>query len=68
MAPPAMLKYQKAMGTTLRRRRSLASHWMRKRMPNIACPTKPRTSQKVTLSTNQSSVTEPGGGVRRTSQ
>src|SRR3712207_8742619 len=42
--PPARLKYQKASGTTLRPRRSLASHCTRKRMEKSACPARPRAS------------------------
>src|SRR5215207_6890516 len=39
--PPARLKYQKAIGITLRRWRSLWIHCQRNRIMNSNCPTKP---------------------------
>src|SRR4051794_18965218 len=41
-----MLRYQKAMGTTLRPARSLRSHCTRNRMENRSCPNKPTESQR----------------------
>ena len=39
-----MLRYQNDTGITLRRSRSLASHWMTNRPMNTACPPKPSSS------------------------
>src|SRR4051812_22287 len=41
MRPPPRLKYQKAVGITLRRARSEASHWRKKRPKKSAWPKKP---------------------------
>ena len=39
-----MLRYQNDTGITLRRSRSLASHWMTNRPMNAACPANPSSS------------------------
>src|SRR5579875_2520292 len=45
IAAPAMLKYQKASGTTLLRARSLLIHCTMKRMKNMPWPMKPTAAQ-----------------------
>src|SRR3569623_362565 len=44
VGPPPRLQYQKPIGITLRRERSLCHHWTMKRAANIACPPKPTPS------------------------
>jgi hypothetical protein len=47
MRPPATLKYQKWMGTTLSFRRSDAIHWTKKRPKKQAWPRKPTITHVV---------------------
>src|SRR5689334_4948251 len=58
VSPPPTEKYQNASGTTLRRRRSEATHCTRKRAENSACPSRPMLSQMWSVVTRSGGLAE----------
>ncbi len=65
MTPPPTEKSQNALGTMLRRARSLAIHWTTKRAENRAWPRKPTSIQievALIISLHAPSGEDYGGG------